>query len=88
MSTCLLTMTLQVHLPSAADVLNLSPISSLVATLPCRGVIATAAAAPSSQGTTASVADAIPAGVDFVTRFFAPQCGIDEVRRQPVGPLL
>ena len=84
---CPLTMhALQVHLPSASDVLNLSPEPSLVARLPCRGVIATAAASNASQGSMASDSDVIPSGVDFVTRFFAPQCGLDEVRPEEEGP--
>ena len=53
-----------VQLPSAAAVAALAPDFRALATLPVRGVIATAAA------------DSPP--FDFVSRFFAPAAGVDE----------
>lgn len=50
--------------PDEATVAGLRPDFRLLAQIECRGVIATA---PSEQP-----------GIDFVSRFFAPRCGIDE----------
>jgi len=49
-------------LSTQEEVMNLEPHFKLLAALPCRGIIVTA------KGET----------VDFVSRFFAPQCGINE----------
>ncbi len=53
-----------VELPSAEAVRNLQPDIRLISRLPSRGVIVTAA------GDTGEF--------DFVSRFFAPNCGVDE----------
>ena len=55
---------LLVEVESEAIIESLAPNLAIIATLPSRGVIVTAASARH--------------GVDFVSRFFAPQSGIDE----------
>ena len=59
---CLMGMDLMVVLADECQVAALAPDSAAVALLPGRGLIVTA---PGSE-------------VDFVSRFFAPACGIDE----------
>lgn len=72
---------LQVQLPSPSDVLRLEPNYPLAGSLPCRGLIATAAVkAPDSKSQAEpGLAQGIPEGVDIISRFFAPQCGQNEV---------
>jgi PhzF family phenazine biosynthesis protein len=56
---------LLVEIATEAEVASLKPRLPLIAEIPLRGVIVTARASSA-------------AGVDFVSRFFAPQSGIDE----------
>lgn len=53
-----------IELPTAADVCDMDPDMSVLATIPCRGIIVTAAADMPEY--------------DFVSRFFAPSVGVAE----------
>ena len=57
-----------VQLESEAQVRALHPNLEKIRRLPCRGLIVTAPASPSNR----------LAGIDFVSRFFAPAAGVDE----------
>lgn len=59
-----------IELPTEEDVRSIAPDFGALATVDARGVMVTS---PASPGTLAR-----HPGVDFVSRFFAPACGVDE----------
>ncbi|GJP30132.1 hypothetical protein CLOM_g22605 [Closterium sp. NIES-68] len=71
---------IMVHVPQTTTVLELDPSLKKVALLPCRGVIVTAAASHVDADIKAAGgrAAALDPNIDFVSRYFAPQSGIDE----------
>ncbi|CAI5973593.1 unnamed protein product [Closterium sp. NIES-64] len=71
---------IMVHVPQTTTVLELDPPLKKIAVLPCRGVIVTAAASHVDADIKAAGgrAAALDPNIDFVSRYFAPQSGIDE----------
>eukprot|EP00475_Leptophrys_vorax_P030092 TRINITY_DN44807_c0_g1_i1.p2 TRINITY_DN44807_c0_g1~~TRINITY_DN44807_c0_g1_i1.p2 ORF type:complete len:550 (+),score=-5.51 TRINITY_DN44807_c0_g1_i1:252-1901(+) len=69
-----------VHIPTTAMLLDLDPPLERVQVLHCRGVMVTAAASHVDADIRAAGgrAAALDPNIDFVSRFFAPQSGIDE----------